>query len=231
MFEAIEISGGYYKTLIVERASLHVGRGEIVALLGRNGVGKSTLMRCFVGQATAMGGSARLDGRPLPKNAADRARNGLGYVPQGRFVFPRLSVSENIAVAAVACGHSSAEAIDWAFVNFPALVPKARELAGRLSGGQQQILAMARALATRPKLLLLDEPTEGVQPSIVDEIAQVLLRLRRDGLAVLVAEQDLNFCLSIAERAYVMDRGRIVRETSKAELQGDKALLQELLGV
>ncbi|WP_209542194.1 ABC transporter ATP-binding protein [Variovorax sp. 1615] len=231
MFEAIEISGGYGKTSIVERASLRVGRGEIVALLGRNGVGKSTLMRLLVGQATSMGGSARLDGRPLPERTDDRARCGLGYVPQGRFVFPRLSVSENIALAAVACGHPRAEAIARAFADFPALVPKANDLAGRLSGGQQQILAMARALATRPKLLLLDEPTEGVQPSIVDEIAEVLLRLRRDGLSVLVAEQDLNFCLSIAERAYVMDQGRIVRETRKAELEGDRALLQELLGV
>ncbi len=232
MFAISNGTGGYKKTTIVRDASLHVAAGEIVALLGRNGVGKTTLMKYAMGLVARFGGSVQLDETELPLQPAKRARMGLGYVPQGRFVFPRLTVTENIAAAAVACRHDRHATGERIFADFPILRQKADTLAGKLSGGQQQILAIGRALATKPRILILDEPTEGVQPSIIDEIAGILLRLNREqGLSIIVAEQDLDFCLSIANRAYIMDRGTIVRETSRDELLQDKALLHELLGV
>ncbi len=232
MFKITNASGGYGKTVIIRDVSLQVGGGEIVALLGRNGVGKSTLMRYATGLIPALGGQVQIDGQLAPAAPARRAKLGLGYVPQGRYVFPRMTVSENIAVAAASNGHSGRDAVDEALSAFPMLKPKAQDLAGGLSGGQQQVLALARALAIRPKILLLDEPTEGVQPSIIDEMAGILKQINRDrGIAILVAEQDLDFCLSIASRAYVMEKGAIRLETDRERLLADKALQQELLGV
>ena len=232
MFKITNASGGYGKTVIIRDVSLQVGGGEIVALLGRNGVGKSTLMRYATGLIPALGGQVQIDGQLAPAAPARRAKLGLGYVPQGRYVFPRMTVSENIAVAAASNGHSGRDAVDEALSAFPMLKPKAQDLAGGLSGGQQQVLALARALAIRPKILLLDEPTEGVQPSIIDEMAGILKQINRDrGIAILVAEQNLDFCLSIASRAYVMEKGAIRLETDRERLLADKALQQELLGV
>ncbi len=232
MFAISDATGGYGKTTILRDVCMSVAEGEIVALLGRNGAGKTTLLKYAMGLIDVFGGSVSLSGRSLPPAAARRARAGLGYVPQGRFVFPRLTVPENIAAAAIACGHSRREAVARAFADFPILEEKASSLAGSLSGGQQQILAIARALATKPKVLILDEPTEGVQPSIIDEIAGILKRLNADlGLSIVVAEQDLDFCLSLAERAYVLDKGAIARETTRQDLLADKDLLHELLGV
>lgn len=232
MFAISDATGGYRKVTIIRNASLAVGEGEMVALLGRNGVGKTTLIKYAMGLLDDFGGSVSLEGQVLPASTSKRVRLGLGYVPQGRFVFPRLSVPENIAAAAIACGHDRRAAVTEAFSDFPLLAEKRDALAGSLSGGQQQILAIARALATKPKVLLLDEPTEGVQPSIVDEIAGILRRLNRDrGLAIVVAEQDLDFCLSLTDRAYIMDKGTVAQETSKERLLADKDLLHELLGV
>lgn len=233
MFAISDASGGYRNTRILHRASLNVRAGEIVGLLGRNGVGKTTLMQYAMGLLTdGLEGEVRLNGEPVPRSASARARVGLGYVPQGRRVFARLTVAENIAVAAHACGHSRAAAVATFFQTFPVLHKQAHVMAGKLSGGQQQILAIGRALATRPSVLLLDEPTEGVQPSIVDDIAGILARLNREtGLAMLIAEQNLDFCLSVASRAYVMDHGTVVRECARDALLEDTALLHELLAV
>jgi len=232
MFKISNATGGYGKTTIIRDVSLNVEAGEIVALLGRNGVGKSTLMRYATGLIPAEAGTVEIAGEPAPAEPAKRARLGLGYVPQGRFVFPRMSVTENIAVAAAANGFDPKATVDEMLVDFPLLEPKADDLAGGLSGGQQQVLALARALAIRPKILLLDEPTEGVQPSIIDEIAGVLKGIsRKREIAILVAEQNLDFCLSLAERAYVMEKGKIRLETDRENLRKDKQLQQELLGV
>ncbi|WP_210188545.1 ABC transporter ATP-binding protein [Bradyrhizobium sp. Gha] len=212
--------------------SIAVDRAEIVALLGRNGVGKSTLMRFAMALTPAFSGHVEIDGHNAPEAPARRAKAGVGYVPQGRYVFPRMTVTENIAVAAEANGHSGRPAVEAALRDFPMLRPKADDLAGGLSGGQQQVLALARALATRPKILLLDEPTEGVQPSIIDEMAGILKRINRErGVAILVAEQDLDFCLSIATRAYVMEKGSVRLETDRESLRTNKELQQQLLGV
>lgn len=232
MFKIKNATGGYGKTTIIRDVSLDVKAGEIVALLGRNGVGKSTLMRFATGLISATSGSVEIDREIAPTAPAKRARMGLGYVPQGRFVFSRMTVTENIAVAASSNGFDAKQTVAEMLEDFPILQPKAADLAGGLSGGQQQVLALARALAIRPKILLLDEPTEGVQPSIIDEMAGVLKRINEEReISILVAEQNLDFCLSIAERAYIMEKGAIRLETDRDSLRKDKALQQELLGV
>jgi len=232
MFKISNATGGYGKTTIIRDVSIEVKAAEIVALLGRNGVGKSTLMRYATGLIKATSGTVEIAGETAPPSPAKRARLGLGYVPQGRFVFPRMSVTENIAVAAASNGFDPKETVAEMLEDFPLLQPKANDLAGGLSGGQQQVLALARALAIRPKILLLDEPTEGVQPSIIDEMAGVLKRINEEHeIAILVAEQNLDFCLSISECAYVMEKGSIRMETDRDSLRADKELQQELLGV
>ena len=232
MFKITGATGGYGKTTIIRDVSLTVQAGEIVALLGRNGVGKSTLMRFATGLIKPEAGTVEIGGQTAPPSPAKRARMGRGYVPQGRFVFPRMSVTENIAVAAASNGYSAKGTVEEMMDSFPLLRPKAQDLAGGLSGGQQQVLALARALAIRPKILLLDEPTEGVQPSIIDEMAGVLKRINQErDLAMLVAEQNLDFCLAISSRAYIMEKGAIRMETDRDTLRSDKALQQDLLGV
>lgn len=232
---ALKIShakAGYDKTTIINDVSLTVDPAEIVALLGRNGAGKTTLMRYITSIIPAMAGEVKIGGVLAPKSAAKRAKLGLGYVPQGRYVFPRLTVVENIAVAAATNGHNHKQAVEQAMQDFPLLVPKAKSLAGSLSGGQQQILSLARALATQPKILLLDEPTEGVQPSLIDEMAEILLRINRQkSIAILIAEQNLDFCLSLASRAYIMNGGKIQTEMSVEALKADKPLQRQQLGV
>lgn len=232
MLQISNAIGGYKRVTIIRDCSLSVSKGEIVALLGRNGAGKSTLMKYTMGLVDTFGGSVSIDGNTLPQSTSKRVKMGLGYVPQGRYVFPRLSVPENIAVAALACGHNRHESIDDAFEDFPILAEKKEALAGTLSGGQQQILSIARALATKPQVLLLDEPTEGVQPSIIEEIGDKLKRLNEErGLSILIAEQNLDFCLSIAKRAYILNNGSISHETTRDELIENKTILHELLGV
>lgn len=232
MFKLTNATGGYKKTTIIRNVSLSIADKEIVALLGRNGAGKTTAIKFAMGLIDAFGGSTSIDDKELPSSTAKRVKAGIGYVPQGRNVFPRLTALENIAAAAIACGHNRKDAEERALNDFPMLKPKADVLAGSLSGGQQQVLAIARALATKPRILILDEPTEGVQPSIVDEIAELIRKLNHDkGLAVLVAEQDLDFCLSLADRAYVLDKGVIAREATKTEILNDLELQHELLGI
>jgi ABC-type branched-subunit amino acid transport system ATPase component len=232
MFKISNATGGYGKTTIIRDVNVDVKRAEIVALLGRNGAGKTTIMRFATAQLNNAQGHVEIDGTRCGASSAERSRAGLGYVPQGRFVFPRMSVLENIAVAATAHHHDQAAAIDEAMHDFPVLKQKANDLAGSLSGGQQQILSLARALATKPKVLLLDEPTEGVQPSIIDEMSGILKRINKERqLAILVAEQNLDFCLSLASRGYVIEKGRVRLEADHERLKTDTDLHTELLGV
>jgi len=232
MLSLRDATGGYGATPVLRGVSLDVGDGEVVALLGRNGSGKTSTFKYLMGMLDRNAGSVAIDNRPVAHVPELRARAGLGYVPQGRHVFPRLNILENIAAVAIAHGRDPGEAIDRSFHIFPALALRSRALAGQLSGGQQQMLAVARALAMQPKVLLLDEPTEGVQPSIVDELCDALLRLNaKEHLAILVAEQDLDFALQLASRAYVLDRGAVERQTTAADLRADTETIQELLGV
>ena len=232
MFKILNATGGYGKTTIIRDVNLHVNSGEIVALLGRNGVGKSTVMRYAMHLIPPMTGIVEINGKTAPESSVKRAKMGLGYVPQGRFVFPRMTVVENIMVSAEAHGHNPKQAVDQAMAYFPILQQKYDDQAGGLSGGQQQILALARAIAIQPSILLLDEPTEGVQPSIIDDMAGVLKQINTEqNIAILVAEQNLDFCLSIANRAYIMEKGTVCLETDKQSIIANKKLQQELLGV
>jgi urea transport system ATP-binding protein len=231
---------------ILRGVDLTVRPGEIVALMGRNGVGKSTTLRSITGVVPTHRGSIRLAGQelgPLPPDA--RARAGIGYVPQGRDIFPHLTVEENLRLGLVVQGRrgsAAREALDRVFTLFPVLREMLPRKGGVLSGGQQQQLAIGRALLTHPRLLILDEPTEGIQPSIIEHIGDTLKRLRQEGLepdasheirhalqvlraegrlAILLVEQFVDFCRECADRFYAMDRGAVVASGTVAELTDD----------
>ncbi len=208
-----------------------VASGSCTALLGRNGVGKSTLLKCLMGLLRTRSGTISLDGTDITRlQPHQRARLGLAYVPQGREIFPRLTVEENL-LTGLATGRASGGAIpDEIYEMFPVLHEMRRRRGGDLSGGQQQQLAIARALLARPRLLILDEPTEGIQPSIIKDIERVIRRLteRRD-MAILLVEQYLDFAQALADRFLVMARGEIVQRGARAELE--PAALRRYLAV
>jgi len=217
MLEVSGLRAQYGATPVLRGVNFAVAQGEIVALIGRNGVGKSTTMRCLIGLLRASAGTIRYQGRDITYLAADsRARLGIGYIPQGRDVFPRMTVQENLAVGeliGVARGQSR---LDLVFQYFPILKERRRQAAGTLSGGEQQQLAIGRALIGGPDLILLDEPSEGVQPSIVKLICRVLRSIRDElGTTVVFVEQNLDTILALAERCYVMEKGEIVRDLPK----------------
>jgi urea transport system ATP-binding protein len=203
---------------------LSVPQGSCTALLGRNGVGKTTLLRCLIGQLPVRSGSVLLDGKDLTRLPPyDRARLGVGYVPQGREIFSRLTVAENLAVGeSAAAGRAPADRSELEAL-FPILKSMRSRRGGDLSGGQQQQLAIARALVARPRLLLLDEPTEGIQPSTIKEIEKVLRTLLERGMTVLLVEQYLDFALSLAQHYAILSRGEIVERGAIAELRPDEA--------
>jgi urea ABC transporter ATP-binding protein UrtE len=228
------VVAGYGRTTVLNGVDLELGNGEIVAVLGRNGVGKSTMLRAVIGTIRTRGGAILLDGADIARLPAHvRARRGLAYVPQGREIFPALTVIENLRVAAYGSGRNGLrERPDEVFAEYPLLAEKRNARAGSLSGGQQQMLALGRALMTSPRVLLLDEPSEGIQPSIVDQIVETLQRINRErGISVVLVEQNLDFAADIAERAYVMEKGRVVRELPASEVVRDRELQREYLGV
>jgi urea transport system ATP-binding protein len=212
------VSAAYGKGQVLWDVAFDLKAGEAAAVLGRNGVGKTTLMKTIMGQLPVAGGYIYLNGDEVTAmRAHERSRAGIGFVPQGRHVFPHLTVRENLDVglsALTSKRHSGSKKLpDMVFELFPKLSQIADRKAGVLSGGEQQQLAIGRALAGRPSLLLLDEPTEGIQPNIVQQIEDALLRVRTElGVAILIVEQNLDFAWSFAERYFVMQRGRIVKE-------------------
>ena len=230
MLEVDSLRAGYGRIQILDGVSFKLAPGEVVGVLGHNGMGKTTLLRTLIGQLRATGGTIDFDGKPITKlSMFRRVRRGLGYVPQGRDIFPQLTVLENLRLGEeVRKGDS---AIPEMLEYFPVL-KKLLDRQGRaLSGGEQQILALARCLVGRPKLLLLDEPTEGIQPSIVDQIAEKLAELSRAlNLTVLLVEQDLHFIAELAERVLIIQKGRIVAELPAAKLS-DPAIVEEYLGI
>jgi len=207
----------YGQSQVLSNVDLEVPAGAAVALIGRNGVGKSTLLRTIIGTHRLSGGSIRVRGEDVSGlQAHQRARAGIGYVPQGRQIFPHLTVEENLATGvAAAAPHGPRGIPDHIFDLFPKLADIRHRKGGVLSGGEQQQLAIGRALAGNPSLLLLDEPTEGIQPSVVTQIEETLRRIRTElHLAILIVEQYLDFVWSFAESYQVMQRGCIVREGS-----------------
>jgi len=232
MLSVQRLEARYGESVILRDVSLEVAPGEVVCLMGRNGVGKTTLLKTIMGTIKARGGSIRFgDAELTRKSPGARAAAGIGYVPQGREIFPQLSVYENLLLGLEAIPKSRRRGIpEAALAKFPVLKTMYRRKGGDLSGGQQQQLAFARALAAEPKLLLLDEPTEGIQPSIVQEIRDVIVNIKREGnTAILLVEQSLEFVRSVADYVYLIDKGAVVAAGAFDEL--DEAEMHRHLAV
>jgi urea transport system ATP-binding protein len=237
MLTLANLTVSYDGSRILRDVNLTVAPGHVACLMGRNGVGKTTTLKAIVGLVKCVSGSIKLGDTELRDlRPEQRARRGLGYVPQGRDIFPNLTVMENLRIGAVAQGKKLNGEVERVFSLFPVLKEMTGRKGGVLSGGQQQQLAIGRALLTNPQVLLLDEPTEGIQPNIIDQIGETIKRLRREGLTgdghpyteeigealkklrqegrigILLVEQYLDFCLEVGDSFYVMDRGAIVAE-------------------
>jgi branched-chain amino acid transport system ATP-binding protein len=212
--------------------SLTVAAGEIVSIIGRNGVGKTTLLKTIIGLLRVTSGSIHLDGNDVTREPAyERARRGLGYVPQGRMIFAGLSVEENLLIGADLNRAAGRALVEEVLTELPRLRERYRQRGDTLSGGEQQMLALGRALAGGPKVLLLDEPSEGIQPNIVQEIqARIAAISRARGLAVVLVEQNIEFAAALARRIYVMEKGRIAREVAPERVM-DEDIVRDYLAV
>jgi branched-chain amino acid transport system ATP-binding protein len=229
LLEVTDVHTAYGLSRVLFGVSLEVAQGECVCLLGRNGVGKSTTMRSIMGLTPPQSGRVSWKGRDITGWAPHRvARAGLGFVPEDRRIFAELSVWENLDVASRGAG-------GWTVERVFGLFPKLRELAGRqggyLSGGEQQMLTIARTLMGNPELLLLDEPSEGLAPLVVDHLGEQIARLKHEGLTILLAEQNVGFSLALADRVYVLEKGSIRFSGPAAALRDDEALRHELLAL
>lgn len=232
MLEINALSSAYGSAQILNRVDLEIKRGEIVALLGRNGVGKTTFLKTIMGIVRPTGGDVTFDGRVISSlHTHEIARAGIGYVPQGRGIFDKLTVEENLKMGLRANSASSAKIPDFVFEQFPVLHERRRQFAGTMSGGQKQQLAISRAMCGDPKLLLLDEPSEGIQPNIVHDIALFIRGLvqTRD-IAILIVEQNLGLVKNAADRFVIMVKGEMVHGGLPGELDDEK-LLQRYLSV
>ena len=223
------VSAGYGETVVLEDIDLVLAQGESISVIGRNGVGKTTLLATVMGHTTLHRGEVTLGGASLDRVPIfRRARRGLGWVPQEREIFPSLSVRENLTVGAQP-GHWTLERV---FELFPNLAARLSNMGNQLSGGEQQMLSIARALLTNPSVLLMDEPTEGLAPVIVEALAAVLLRLRGEGaLSIVLVEQNSRVALAFSSRTVVMDKGRIVYDGESSALSADPDRLAALIGV
>lgn len=226
------LRAGYGRIPILNGATLSVGAGEVVGILGHNGMGKTTLLKALMGYLPATAGQVMLDGQDITRlSPTARARLGLGYVPQGRQIFGTLTVRENLRMGCLRSKRPEAETTEVMLETFPRLRPLLDRIGGALSGGEQQILALARCLCGDPRLVLLDEPTEGIQPSINEEIIEILLALRRSrDLTILLVEQKLDFIAALSDRILIIQKGAITRETTPKAVQ-DPALIAEFVGM
>lgn len=226
------LSAGYGTIPVLYNISMSIAAGESVGILGHNGMGKTTLLRTLMGALKATSGSVRLSGQEVTRlEPHARARLGLAYVPQGRDIFPTLSAMDNLRMGLVKTGDRTLDSIERILEDFPRLKRLLDRPGGSLSGGEQQLLALARALVGKPTLLLLDEPTEGIQPSIIDEISETLVSMReRMRLTVIVVEQNLDFIASVSQRVLVIKRGQIGGEIPREHLS-DLERMSEHTGV
>jgi branched-chain amino acid transport system ATP-binding protein len=231
MLEVEDLHAAYGDSWIVQGVSLRVPDGQVAAVLGRNGVGKTTLIHAIAGLNPPRRGRVRLDGEDISRLPAHViARRGVGLVPQGRRVFPSLDVREHLVVGARrgrGRGWDPARVLEL----FPSLRLRLRHRAGKLSGGEQAMVAAGRALVGNAGILLMDEPSEGLAPLLVRELGRILAQLKRDGASILLVEQNLAFALRVADHVYLMSKGRIVHECSPDELRHDEALKSRWLGV
>ncbi|WP_213737085.1 ABC transporter ATP-binding protein [Bradyrhizobium sp. dw_411] len=232
MLEVVGLSSGYGGPAVLKDVSLHVGAGEIVTVIGTNGAGKTTLLNTLAGLLRPLGGVVRLDGEPISGRPTEKiVRAGLSLVPEGRQVIAPLSVEENLRVGAYGRkGGGSADTLAAIYDRFPRLKERRRQPAGLLSGGEQQMLAIGRALMAGPRVLLLDEPSMGLAPLIVSEIFALLDELNKQGLTVLLVEQNARKALALAKRGYVLEGGRIVLEGPAEQLARSPAIVEAYLG-
>ena len=215
---------------VLKGVSLTVGPGETVALLGRNGVGKTSTLRAILGLLRRTGGAISYNGEDLTRHPAHNlARLGLGYVPQGRGIFPLLTVEENLFLGLD--GAPPSDLVEDLFRRFPRISERRLQAAGTLSGGEQQMLAIARCLVMQPSLIMLDEPTEGIMPKLVTQIRSEIGEIGKRGIAVLLVEQNLRTALKLANRVYLMERGQVVHESTPARLKADPEIVHRYLGV
>ena len=232
VLEARDLRSGYATGDVLQGVSIEIGLGEVVGVLGRNGVGKSTLMRTLIGLLPVRGGAVVFNGHDIGHESADRrARRGIGYVPQGRDIFPNMSVIDNLRMGRFVNDGKVAPDFELVYEYFPFLKERHNQRGGTLSGGQQEMLSIARAMICKPDVLLLDEPSDGVQPNIVEQIGDIILDLnRRQSLTVLIVEQNIDLVQKLASRAYVLDKGRVVRTLAKQDLT-DTERLAEVLAI
>ncbi len=231
LLEIKSLEAGYGLAPVLQNIEMSVGTGEAIALLGANGAGKTTLMRSIMGLGPRVSGSIMLDGVSIERvRTEDRVRRGLGYAPEGRRVFPGLTVAENMEVASSESATPRRARIDRMFDIFPQLVSKRDTLAWQLSGGQQQMLAIARALMTKPRLLLLDEPSLGLSPLLATQVISNIRDIVQDGTSVLLAEQNVGKALSVCDRAYVLRLGEIVQSGTSQSLRESSAVRDAFLG-
>lgn len=231
MLEVRDIHAAYGQVKVLFGVSFTANPGEILCLLGRNGAGKTTALRCVMGLLPLSEGSVTLDGQALQNLPGHEIpRRGIGYVPQGRRLFSELTVAENIQMGLMTRGEG-AQTRDWVLEIFPRLRERLGQVAGTLSGGEQQMLATARALCLRPKVLLLDEPTEGLQPSMIGQIRSVIAKMKQEGVAIVLVEQRIDAVLELADRAVFVENGRMLDTMDRAALTGDPDRVKGYLGV
>jgi branched-chain amino acid transport system ATP-binding protein len=233
MLDVRNVHSFYGAAHVLHGVTLDVKAGEIVALLGRNGMGKTTLVRSImgVGPPHVREGSILLEGRELRGLAPHQiARHKVGYVPQGRRLFGSLTVTEHLTMYKAASVREG-WTMDRIFTTFPRLAERRSHRGGQLSGGERQMLAVARALMIDPKLLLMDEPSEGLAPVMVQQLEDIMVNLRQEGLGVLLVEQNLYSALAVADRVFILETGRIVHQGTPAEIEADTGRLQQFLGV
>ena len=229
MLELLDVHAVYGRSHVLHGVSLRAAPGEVVSLLGRNGAGKSTTLRAIVGVVDVTAGEIRLDGRSVRGVPTHRvARLGIGLVPEDRRIFADLTVVENLMVGARAEGGWS---VDRVLTLFPRLGDLVRQRGGSLSGGEQQMLTIARTLVTGPRVLLLDEPSEGLAPVVVSALADTIAALKREGLSILMAEQNLKFARCLADRAYIIEKGQIRFDGTMEALDADASLRRAYLSV
>jgi branched-chain amino acid transport system ATP-binding protein len=233
LLELRDVEAAYGKVKSLHGVSLHVGAGEVVALIGANGAGKTTTLRVISGLLGILTGEIFFDGKPMSRRRPDEiVRAGIAHCPEERHVWPDMSVAENLRLGGHICGsrQETGRRIDSMLDRFPVLRERARQLAGTLSGGEQQMLAIARALMSEPRLLLLDEPNLGLSPKIVEQVLLAVTQLRDTGVTILLVEQNVHNALAVASRAYVLETGRVVAEDTAQGLLGNPDLLRAYLG-
>lgn len=231
MLTVEEIHTYYGKSHVLHGVSFAANRDEVVALLGRNGVGKTTTMKSIIGLTPPRRGRVTFEGEDITGDSPDRIANrGISYVPQNRGMFPGLTVEENLRMGA-GTAPVNEDRLAEVFERFPRVEERLDQRAGTLSGGEQQMVAMARALVRDPKLILMDEPTEGLMPALIPEIAEITQEMAAEGYTIVIVEQNVDLVLDIADRVYLMDHGAVHEEATPAELRADDSLLSQYLGV